>query len=93
MSLKLTLTAMVVGTALACALLGLQAPSAGMFAGRPIEHGVVQQPAPGVLVVPLGVVAAGDWCITWNRSTECRTTATEQVEALLSGSWYAPSTT
>ena len=50
MSLKLTLTAMVVGTALACALLGLQAPSAGMFAGRPIEHGVVQQPEPaGVL--------------------------------------------
>lgn len=50
MSLKLTLTAMVVGSALACALLGLQAPSAGIFAGRPIEHGVFQQPEPaGVL--------------------------------------------
>lgn len=47
------LTAMVVGTALACALLGLQVPSAGMFAERPIGHGVVQQPEPaGVLPQP-----------------------------------------
>lgn len=51
LSLELTLTAVVVGAALACALLGLQAPPAGMFAGWLAEPGLIQQAEPA-LVVP-----------------------------------------